>query len=50
MGISLVAEAAAVSAGVALAMIRSTPSDTKPLTMVEQLTESPEAFFSTIFT
>ena len=43
MGISAVAEAAAVRAAVALAMIRSTPSDTKPLTMVAQLVASPEA-------
>ena len=44
MGMSLVAAAAAVSAGVAFAMMRSTPSETKPLTMVEQLALSPEAF------
>ena len=44
MGISLVAAAAAVSAPVAFAMMRSTPSETKPLTMVEQLALSPEAF------
>ena len=49
-GMSLVAEAAACSAAVAFAMMRSTPSETKPLTMVAQLLESPEAFFSSNLT
>ena len=50
IGISLVADAAAVRAGVALAIIRSTFSDTKPFTIVEQFAESPEAFFSSNWT
>ena len=50
MGMVLVAEAAAWRAGVALAMIRSTLSEMNPLTMVLQLLESPEAFFSTTST
>ena len=41
---SPVAAKAACSAGVALAMIRFTLSETKPFTMVEQVLESPEAF------
>ena len=43
MGISFVAAAAACSGAVALHMIRSTLSDTKPLTITEQLALSPEA-------
>ena len=50
MGTSEVAEAAAVSAGVALAMMRSTSEDRKPLMMVEQLLLSPEAFCTSMFT
>ncbi len=50
MGMVLVAEAAACSAGVALAMIRSTFSDTKPFTMVPQVLASPEAFFTSTST
>ena len=50
MGMSAVAEAAAVRAAVALAMIRSTPSETKPLTMVAQLVASPEALLFSIST
>ncbi len=46
MGISLVAAAAACRAGVALARIRSTPLETKVLTMVAQVLESPWAFCS----
>ena len=42
-GISPVAVAAARRAAVALPRIRSTPSETKPLTMVEQVGESPAA-------
>ena len=44
MGMSLVADAAAWRAGVALAMIRSALLETKPLMMVVQFTDSPEAF------
>ena len=44
MGISSVAEAAAVSDAVAFAMMRSTPSETKPLTIVVQFALSPLAF------
>mgnify|MGYP000792079390 CR=1 FL=1 len=40
----LEAEAAACSAAVAFAMMRSTPLETKPLTIVPQLLASPEAF------
>ena len=43
MGISEVAAAAAWRGAVALARIRSTPSDRKPSIMVEQLALSPEA-------
>ena len=50
MGISAVAETAAVRAGVAFAMMRSTPLATKPLTIVPQLTESPEAFCTSMVT
>lgn len=47
---SAVAWAAACSGAVALARIRSTPVETKPLTMVVQLAESPEAFYSSNLT
>ena len=50
MGISAVAEVAAVRAGVAFAMMRSTLEATKPLMMVGQLALSPEAFCSSNFT
>ena len=46
MGMSLVAEAAVVSGEVALARIRSTLLETKPLMMVEQLVTSPPAFWT----
>ena len=46
MGMSAVAAVAAWRAGVALARIRSTPSATKLLTMVEQVLESPAAFWT----
>ena len=46
MGISLVAETAAWSAGVALAMMRSTSSLTNWLAMTAQVAESPEAFWT----
>ena len=44
MGISSVAAMAACRAVVPFAMIRSTPAETKPPTIVEQFAESPEAF------
>ena len=44
-GMLLVADCAACRAGVALAMIRSTPEETKPLVMVAQVAESPCAFW-----
>ena len=46
MGMSAVAVAAACSAGVAFAMMRSTSSETKVFIMVEQVLESPAAFCS----
>ena len=45
-GMSPVAEAAACREAVALARIRSTPLETKPLTMVAQVADSPAAFCS----
>ena len=45
MGIVSVADMAACRAVVPLAMIRSTPWETKLLTMVVQLLVSPEAFW-----
>ena len=45
MGIVLVAACAACRAGVAFAMIRATPEETKPLAMVAQVAESPCAFW-----
>ena len=44
-GMSAVAEAAAWRGAVALAIIRSTPPDTKPLMMVAQVGVSPAAFW-----
>ena len=44
-GMLSVADCAACRAGVALAMIRSTPEETKPLVMVAQVAESPCAFW-----
>ncbi len=44
-GMLLVAACAACRAGVAFAMIRSTPEETKPLVMVAQVAESPCAFW-----
>ena len=44
MGMSAVEAWAACRAGVPLAMIRSTPAETKPLQMVEQVGESFWAF------
>ena len=44
-GMLSVADCAACRAGVALAMIRSTPEETKPLAMVAQVAESPCAFW-----
>ena len=44
-GVVSVAAAAACSAGVAFAMIRSYSPETKPFTMVVQLAGSPEAFW-----
>ena len=44
IGISPVEATPACTAGVALAMIRSTPAETKPFMMVLQVLESPEAF------
>ena len=49
-GISLVADCAACRAGVAFAMMRSTPEETKPLAMVAQVAESPCAFWKSNFT
>lgn len=46
IGMSFVAAAAACRAPVALARIRSTPLDTKPLQMVAQVALSPAAFCS----
>ena len=43
-GMSAVAADAACSAGVAFAMMRSTPADTKVLAWVAQAAVSPEAF------
>ena len=50
MGMLLVAACAACRAGVALAMIRSTPAETKPLAMVAQVAESFCAFWKSNFT
>ena len=50
MGMVLVAEAAACRAVVPLAMIRSTPWETKLLAMVAQLALSPEAFWGSMVT
>ena len=49
-GMSAVAATAAWRAGVAFAIIRSTPSATKPLAMVAQVLESPAAFCRSNFT
>ena len=50
MGISFVAPAAAISAGVALAMMRSTSSETNWLAMTAQLGWSPAPFWTVMFT
>ena len=46
MGMVVVAAAADCRAVVPLAMMRSTPEETKLPTMVEQLAASPEAFWT----
>lgn len=50
MGMVLVPVAAAWRAVVPLAMIRSTPWETKLLAMVVQLAVSPEAFWGSMVT
>ena len=47
---SLVAAAAACNGAVALAKIRSTPSEVNPLTIVAQFAGSPEAFWTSKLT
>lgn len=50
IGIELVAATAACNAGVAFAKIRSTSDDTNPLTIVEHVSVSFCAFFSSNLT